>query len=80
MQKALSAKSFVWKIMQKIDTQGYTMPAPIPDLSRNQTCHHYQARQPASAAAPAQIGSSCIQFPLPSEFASYGSEVRSKWT
>src|ERR1017187_9718015 len=33
-----SSKWFVWKIMRKIDTQGYPMPEPVPDLDRDQQC------------------------------------------
>jgi hypothetical protein len=33
--------------------RGYTMPAPIPDLSRDQQCHHYQAPTGQRCGSPA---------------------------
>ena len=52
----MAGKWFVWNIMQKSIPRGYTMPEPIPDLSRDQNCHHYQAPSGQRCGSPALKG------------------------
>ena len=52
----MAGKWFVWKIMHKSIPGGYTMPEPIPDLNRDQTCHHYQAPTGQRCGSPALKG------------------------
>jgi hypothetical protein len=56
LTKSIAGKWFVWKIMHHSIPRGYTMPAPIPDLSRDQTCHHYQAPTGQRCGSPALKG------------------------
>src|SRR6185437_13041583 len=47
---------FVWKIMRKSIPRGDTMPAPLPDLTRDQQCHFYMAPTGQRCGSPALKG------------------------
>src|SRR6185437_8806407 len=57
LANAVMGNWFVWKIMHKsIPQGGDTMPAPLPDLTRDQQCHFYMAPTGQRCGSPALKG------------------------
>ena len=49
-------KWFVWKIIQKLDTQGGAMPFAVPDIETDLQCHHIQSPTGQRCGSPAMRG------------------------